>query len=1285
MKRSRNLAGAPLLSFVLALIVPPASASASTGVLSWERSFRHDLTGKGYQRPVAARELADGSILVVNLDNAGVTFVRYDGAGGVLSTATVYPPWLTPLVAAIDPFGAVFLVSQADHSQFPYSQRGDVWTNKYDGRTGHALWPAAQVFDSPNRRQDLPTDAFVDPLGNVVVIGVIDPYLSSASVGRPFGLKYDGATGAPSWAPIVAAGEGRAAVDEAGNLHIGENTASSALQVSRYDSATGSLAWQSVGSKLLARVARVASGRLLFVGASLDGPFETTLVTQSFDASSGAPLWSAAYGVPFGGVYYQALDVAVGSRGEAFVAANSSAGGHLTFKLDGTTGSLAWGPVAEPSGYGPNPASLRIAPDGDLLENDVTYDGSVALSARRYDGDTGTIVWGPEIIPGGCCDPLVWLVASDGSIFYSLAQSSGSTSDTASLRRAGATGQITMGPVTFAGIAGGRGYLNDLTLDPSGDVIVTGNVEGGETGARWATFKYDDVTGAVLWGPVFFDVNDGPPGYFPYQVLTDAAGNAVVVGYGKFGENDYRLVVKKYASADGGEMWTSAVYSTFYPWGVALDAAGNPAVVGQALEASQSAWDTAVVKLSGSTGLALWGPVVYDTGGDDRPTTFAADPSGDLLVGAVSMGAESYSYVLKFSGSTGGLLWGPKTLGYGRPNFITADSSGDVIVTGWQNAEMLTIKYDGSSGAVAWGPVLIPSSGGSASGYWAAAAPNGDVFVTGPFYTDHGDGGYHNDITTTKFRGSDGAILWGPEHFDGPDGLGAAPYGVVLDPSGHPVVAGLAAVGNRTNRVTAIKYDGATGAALWEPVLLGPSGLPVVHGLAARGSSAYVAGVVDGTYRTFALVESLGIATETWEIAAASCGEPYQRTLAAKNGSPAYSWTLASGALPTGLKLSSAGILAGIPEAEGDFSFRVRVEDSLGASAQRDFTLTVGTGAVVAVHAVEAADCQTTLSVEGAWSSYEWLPGGQTTPSIVVSPTVTTTYGVILSDGSGCVRHGWATVPGSSPGAVCVAPVVTLIAPDSGAAAGGVPIAISGDHFQDDAWATLGNALAGSVTVVGPDTISAVTPPLDPGTLADVAVTNPDGRRGVLARAYFADFLDVPSSNLFHQDIETIVRAGITAGCGAGNYCVGASVTRAQMAVFLLKAEHGSAYLPPPCTGVFSDTPCPGPFTDWVEQLAAEGVTGGCGTGVYCPGNPVTRAQMAVFLLKTKEGPAYVPPTSTGVFADVPPGSFASDWIEDLYGRGITGGCSVSPLLYCPGSANTRGQMSVFLVKTFGL
>jgi hypothetical protein len=76
---------------------------------------------------------------------------------------------------------------------------------------------------------------------------------------------------------------------------------------------------------------------------------------------------------------------------------------------------------------------------------------------------------------------------------------------------------------------------------------------------------------------------------------------------------------------------------------------------------------------------------------------------------------------------------------------------------------------------------------------------------------------------------------------------------------------------------------------------------------------------------------------------------------------------------------------------------------------------------------------------------------------------------------------------------------------------------------------------------------------------------------------------------------------------------------------------------------------------------------------------------MAVFLLKTKEGSAYAPPPATGVFGDVPADDTFAPWIEELYHRNVTGGCQAAPPLYCPDQPNTRGQMAVFLTKTFGL
>ncbi|HTR03428.1 MAG TPA: CSLREA domain-containing protein [Thermoanaerobaculia bacterium] len=264
-------------------------------------------------------------------------------------------------------------------------------------------------------------------------------------------------------------------------------------------------------------------------------------------------------------------------------------------------------------------------------------------------------------------------------------------------------------------------------------------------------------------------------------------------------------------------------------------------------------------------------------------------------------------------------------------------------------------------------------------------------------------------------------------------------------------------------------------------------------------------------------------------------------------------------------------------------------------------------------------------------------------------------------------------------------PAASGMSPGSGPAAGNTPVVVLGTNFQAPAAVHFGSVAGSMVSVVNGGEVDAVSPMLPPGALYNVAVVNPSTLSATLPAAWFADFTDVPAANPFHDDVEKIFRAAITAGCGGGNYCPSSSVTRAQMAVFLLRAEHGSSYAPPACAGIFTDVSCPSQYADWIERLSAEGVTAGCGGGDYCPNAAVTRQQMAVFLLKTEHGPAYVPPTCTGVFEDVTCPSQYADWIEELSTEAITGGCQTSPLLYCPTSPVNRGQMAVFLVKTFSL
>ncbi len=308
-------------------------------------------------------------------------------------------------------------------------------------------------------------------------------------------------------------------------------------------------------------------------------------------------------------------------------------------------------------------------------------------------------------------------------------------------------------------------------------------------------------------------------------------------------------------------------------------------------------------------------------------------------------------------------------------------------------------------------------------------------------------------------------------------------------------------------------------------------------------------------------------------------------------------------------------------------------------------------------------------------------------------PTDATGLGLIDATLAVAAPGAFLTATATDPGgntsefSACVTlpgPSLTSETPTSGPAAGGTTLNLIGARFQAGATVSVGGAAAGSPAVQDDAHATAVSPALAPGALYDVTLTNLDGLPATLPQAWLADFLDVPQSHIFHSFVEKIFRHGVTAGCTSGNFCPSDAVTRAQVAVFLLRAHDGPSYSPPPATGtVFADVPVGSFAAAWIEELSRRSITAGCGGGNYCPQSPVTRQQMAVFLLRTEHGPTYVPPDATGIFADVPVTSGYARWVEQIFHEGITGGCGGGN--FCPDNPTARGQMAVFLVVAFGL
>ncbi len=169
-------------------------------------------------------------------------------------------------------------------------------------------------------------------------------------------------------------------------------------------------------------------------------------------------------------------------------------------------------------------------------------------------------------------------------------------------------------------------------------------------------------------------------------------------------------------------------------------------------------------------------------------------------------------------------------------------------------------------------------------------------------------------------------------------------------------------------------------------------------------------------------------------------------------------------------------------------------------------------------------------------------------------------------------------------------------------------------------------------------------------TITDIALNPLTDLPYSLGESYSlrVSFTDVLATYWAWSWIERLYNSGITTGCNTGLYCPEEPVTRAQMAVFLIRATHGVSFVPPAPTGIFTDVPTTAWAANYIEQLYADGITTGCNPALmlYCPAHSVTRAQMAAFLLRAKHGAGYAPPDATGIFSDVPTTYWAAAWIE---------------------------------------
>ncbi|MCP4306916.1 MAG: hypothetical protein GY788_18965, partial [bacterium] len=169
-------------------------------------------------------------------------------------------------------------------------------------------------------------------------------------------------------------------------------------------------------------------------------------------------------------------------------------------------------------------------------------------------------------------------------------------------------------------------------------------------------------------------------------------------------------------------------------------------------------------------------------------------------------------------------------------------------------------------------------------------------------------------------------------------------------------------------------------------------------------------------------------------------------------------------------------------------------------------------------------------------------------------------------------------------------------------------------------------------------------------------------------------------NSVFEADIEWMVGAGLTTGCNqplGDRFCPEDLVTRGELAAFLNRALRDSLSLVgEPIT--FADT-VDSVFAEDIAWLSATGITNGCGEDSFCPTDPVTRGQLAAFLVRAY---SYDDAGQGDLFIDDDDSIF-EDQIERLATAGVTTGCNPPESnRYCPHDRVTRSQLAAFLRRS---
>lgn len=417
--------------------------------------------------------------------------------------------------------------------------------------------------------------------------------------------------------------------------------------------------------------------------------------------------WVVRYDGPAGGAD-GANAIATDSLGNVYVAGTSDGGAtgndFAVVKYD-VDGNEDW--VARYDGFGYGDGVRAIAIDstgvyvtGSSIESDgVSYD----YATVKFNINTGAPEWVARYDGNSGSTDSAYAIAIDSSGVYVTGMSRGlSSNDYTTLKYDLSTGApLWSAPATYD-----NGYYDvplAIAVDSSG-VYVTGQSFSGEHlyTLDYATVKYNRNNGTQMWVNRYNGtVNDED---FAQDIGVDASGNVYVTGRSVGSEGCFDFVTIKYSSG-GIERWvkryTGIAGAADTPKAMAVDSSGNVYITGISWAGNQ---DFVTIKYD-TDGNQLWA-INYDgTNNYDDPMDLTIDSYGNVYVTGESVGIDTGPDYATVKYNTNGILeWEVRYTSAGAafssdiPSAITVDFSGNfVYVTGWSPGgtiyDFTTIQY----------------------------------------------------------------------------------------------------------------------------------------------------------------------------------------------------------------------------------------------------------------------------------------------------------------------------------------------------------------------------------------------------------------------------------------------------------------------------------------------------------------------------------------------------------------------------------------------------------------